>query len=165
LSRDSQGRVLKLSQFGLPGLCEFITLCSDLWLGWGLKQTYSSPWELSNGVSHLIYAHRGRVDSQLLVVGSQTASLTPGPFFCHKLCCKCPNGSCETIFDIYTSINFQWHEESFKERCFDPLQSNSEFLGVPEDSQVPISGVSVVLTLFQKWGCDKLGRTLLRIFW
>jgi hypothetical protein len=109
-----------LSWFGLLGLCEFITLCSNLRLGWGLKQNYISPWELSNGVSHSTCTHRGRVDSRLLVVGSETASLTPNLSFCHNLCCRCPNGSCKAIFDIYTSIAFQWHEERFKERCFDP---------------------------------------------
>jgi hypothetical protein len=41
LSWDSQGGVLKLFEFGFPGLCEFITLCSNLWLGWGLKQACS----------------------------------------------------------------------------------------------------------------------------
>jgi hypothetical protein len=69
-------------------------------LGWGLKQTCSSRRELSNGVPHFTYTHRGWVDSWLLVVGSQTASLTPGLSFCHNLCCICPNGSCEPIFDI-----------------------------------------------------------------
>jgi hypothetical protein len=38
LSWDSQRGVPKLSQFGLPRLCEIITLCSDLRSGWGLKQ-------------------------------------------------------------------------------------------------------------------------------
>ncbi len=97
---DSQGGVPKLSRFGLPGLCEFITLFSDLRLGWGLKQTCSSFLELSNGVLHSICTHRGRVDSWLLVVGSQTTSLTFDLSFCHNLCCRCPNGSCEAIFDI-----------------------------------------------------------------
>jgi len=120
LSRDSQGGVPRLSRFGLPKVCEFITLCSNLGLGWGLKQICSSRWKLSNGVSHSIYTHWGWVDSQLLMVWSQIASLTPGLSFCHNLCCRCPNGSCEAIFDIYTSIAFQWHEESFKARCFDP---------------------------------------------
>ncbi len=92
LSRDSQGGVPKLSRFGLPGLCEFITICSDFGLGWGLKQTCISHWELFNGVSHSICTHRGRVDSRLLVVGSQTANLTLDPSFCHNLCCRCPNG-------------------------------------------------------------------------
>jgi hypothetical protein len=127
LSQDSQRRVPKLSQFGLPRLCEFITLCSNLRLGWGLKQTCSSRWELSNGVSLPICTQRGRVDSWLLVVGNQIANLTPGPSFCHNLCCKCPNGSCEAIFDIYTSIDFQWHEERLKARCFDPYNWTLKF--------------------------------------
>ncbi len=120
LSRDSQGRVLKLSRFGLPGLWELITPSSDLWLGWGLKQTCSSPQELSNSVSHSTYTHRSWVDSRLLVVGSQIVNLTPGPSFDHNLCCKCPKGSCKAIFDIYTSRPFQWYKEHLKVRCFDP---------------------------------------------
>ncbi len=97
LSRDSQGGVPKLSWFGLLRFCKLVTFFSDLRLGWGLKQTCSSPWEFSNGVSHPTYTHQGRIDSRLLVVG---------PSFCHSLCCKCPNGSCKTIFNIYTSIAF-----------------------------------------------------------
>jgi hypothetical protein len=100
LSRDSQAGVPKLSQFGLMGLRKIITSPSDLGLGWDLKKNFSSPWDLSNGVSHFICMHRDRVDSWLLVVGSQTANLTPGPSFVHNLCCKCPNGLCEPIFDI-----------------------------------------------------------------
>jgi hypothetical protein len=120
LSRDSQGGVSKLSQFGLSGFCKVITFCSDLRLGWGLKQTCRSPSELSNIVSHYTCTHQGWVDSQLLVVESQIASLTPGLSFAHNLCCKCPNGSCEAIFDIYTLIYFQWCEKHLKARCFDP---------------------------------------------
>jgi hypothetical protein len=127
LSQDSQRGVSKLSRFGLSGLCEFITLCSDLWLGWGLNQTCSSPWELFNSVLHSTCTHWDRVDSRLLVVGNQTASLTPNPSFCHNLCYRCPNGSCEAIFDIYTSIDFQWHEERFKARCFDPYNQTLKF--------------------------------------
>jgi hypothetical protein len=61
-------QVPKLSWFRLPGLCEFITLYLDLGLGWGLKQTCSSPWRLANGVFHSTCTHRGRVDSWLLMV-------------------------------------------------------------------------------------------------
>jgi hypothetical protein len=61
---------------------------------------------------------RNRVDSRLLVVRSQTASLTPGPSFAHNLDCICPNGSCKAIFGIYTSRNFQRYKEHFKARCF-----------------------------------------------
>jgi hypothetical protein len=117
-SRDYQGRVPKFSWFELLGLWELITPGSDLKLGWGLKQTCSSPQELSNDVSHFTWAHRDRVDSRLFVVGNQTASLTPDPSFDHNLCCKCSNGSCEAIFDIYTSRPFQRYKEHLKARCF-----------------------------------------------
>jgi len=116
-----------LSRFRLLRLCEFITLCLDLWLGWGLKQTCSSPWDISNGVSHSTYTHRGRVDSWFLVVGSQTANLTPDPSFCHNLCYRCPNDSCKAIFDIYTSITFQCPEERLKAKCFDPCDRALKF--------------------------------------
>ncbi len=118
-SQDFQGGVLKLSRFGLLGLWELITPVSDLGLGWGLKKTWSSPQELSNSVLHSTCAHRVWVDSRLLVVRSQTASLTPGPSFDHNLCCRCPNGSCKAIFDIYTSRPFQWYKEHLALRCFD----------------------------------------------
>jgi hypothetical protein len=117
-SRDSQRGVSKLSWLRLPRLWELITPCSDLGLGWDLKQTCSSPQELFNGVSHSIWTPWDRVDSWLFVVGSQTGGLTPGPSFDHNLCCKCPNGSCEAIFDIYTSRPFQRYKEHFKARCF-----------------------------------------------
>jgi len=60
------------------------------------------------------------VNSRLLVVGSQAASLTPGPSFAHNLGCKCPNDQCEAIFDIYASRPFQCHQEHLNARCFGP---------------------------------------------
>jgi hypothetical protein len=90
-----------------PKLWEVTTPGSDLGLERGLKQTCNSSQELSNGVSHSFCTPRSRVDSRLFVVGSQTTSLTPGPSFDHNLCCKCPNGLCEAIFDIYTLSPFQ----------------------------------------------------------
>jgi hypothetical protein len=63
LSRNSQGGVPKLSWFGLLPLCGVITLCPDLRLGWGLKQTCSSCQNLSNSVLHSTCTHWGRVDS------------------------------------------------------------------------------------------------------
>ncbi len=126
-SRDSKSGVLKLSQFGLPGLWAFITSRSKLRSGRGLKQSCSSPWELSKGVSHFTCTHRDRVDSRLLVVGSQTASLTPGPPFAHNLCCKCPNGSCEAILDMYISRTLQQYKEHLNARCFDPCNCALSF--------------------------------------
>jgi len=99
-SQDSQSGVPKLSWFGLSRLWAFITFCSNLRLGQGLKQTCSSTWEFFNGMLHSTCTHRDRVDSWLLVVGSQIANLTPDPSFDHNLCYICPNGSCKAILDI-----------------------------------------------------------------
>jgi hypothetical protein len=140
-SRDSQSGVPKLSRFGLLGLWALITLRLELRSGRGLNQSCSSHQELSNGVSHFTCTHRNRVDSRLLVVGSQIASLTFGPFFDHNLCYRCPNGSCEAILDIDTSRPFQRYQERPNARCFDPCNHALSFLGVLEDSQVPFSGV------------------------
>jgi hypothetical protein len=84
------------------------------------KKSCSLCRELSNGMSHVPCTQGNRVDSRLLVVGSQIANLIPGLSFGHNLCFKCPNGQCEPILDIYTSIAFQWYKEFFKARCFDP---------------------------------------------
>jgi hypothetical protein len=78
-------------------------------------------------MSHSTCTHRGRVNSWLLVVGSQIVNLTFDPFFCHNLCYRCPNGSCESIFDIYTLISFQWYEKRFTARCFDPCNRALKF--------------------------------------
>ncbi len=106
-SRDSQGGVPKLSRVGVPGLWTTITPRPDLRSGLGLNQSCSPRRELSNAVSHSRSACREQVDSRLLVVGSQTATLTPGLSFAHNLGCRCPNASCEAILDIYTSRPFQ----------------------------------------------------------
>jgi hypothetical protein len=105
-SRDSQSGVPKLSWFELSGLWAFITFHPEVWSRRGLNQSYSSPRELSNVMLHFTCTHRNRVDSWLLVVESQTTSLIPGLSFDHNLCCRCPNGSCEAILDIYTSRPF-----------------------------------------------------------
>jgi hypothetical protein len=119
--------------FGHPRLCNVIILCSNLRLGWGLKQTCSSPWELSNGVSHSICTHWGQVDSRLLTCVAKA------------------------IFDIFTSIYFPMIWRTLQGEVFWPLQSSYEVFGILRDSQVPILGsVNVILTLFQKWGCNTL---------
>jgi hypothetical protein len=74
--------------------------------------------KLSEAPSHSFCRHREEVDSRLLVVGSQTASLTLDPSFAHNLGWKCPNDSFEAILDIYTSKPFQQYKEHFKARCF-----------------------------------------------
>jgi hypothetical protein len=103
---------------GLLGLWTAITLRPDFELQWGLNQSCSPQRELFNAVSHSRSARWEQVDSWLLVVGSQIASLTPGPSFAHNLGCRCPNDQCEAILDIYTSRPFQWHQEHPKAKCF-----------------------------------------------
>jgi hypothetical protein len=101
-------------------------------------------------VSHSTCTHRGRVDSWLLVVGSQTASLIPDPSFDHNLCCSCPNGSCKAIFDICTSKPFQQYKKHINVRCFDPCNQLWVF-GSPVGLQVPtFESVSFILTRASK---------------
>jgi len=94
---------------GVPGLWELITLNCKVWSQRGLNQTCSPRCHLSNDVSHSQFGGREEVDSWLLVVGSQTTSLTPGPSFAHNLGERSPNDQCEAIVDIYASRPFQWH--------------------------------------------------------
>ncbi len=139
--------VPKLSQFGLLRLWQLITPCSNLRSGWGLKQTCSFPWELSNGVSQSARMHQGRVDSWLLVVGSQTANLTFGPSFAHNLCCRCPNErpfSTSTLQDLSNGIN-----NTSRRSVLTPAIKFSVF-GSPGGLPSPNFGsVSVILTLLQ----------------
>ncbi len=94
---------------GVPGLWKLITPDCGVYSQRGLNQSYSSRRDLSNTVSHSQFRGREEVDTRLLVVGSQTSSLTPSPSFAHNLGCKCPNDQCKGILNIYTSIPFQWH--------------------------------------------------------
>jgi hypothetical protein len=97
----------------LSGLWTIITPRPDLGSGQDLNQYCSPCRDLSNDMSH-------SPSARLLVVGNQTASLTPGPSFAHNLGCRCPNDQCEAIFDIYASRPFQWHQEHPNARCFGP---------------------------------------------
>jgi hypothetical protein len=99
--------VPKLPRLEVPQHCGTITSGADFRSGRGLNQSCSPHRELSNDMLHVACTQGNRVDSRLPMVGSQIASLTPGLSFGHNLCCKYPNGSCEPILDIYTSIAFQ----------------------------------------------------------
>jgi hypothetical protein len=105
---------------GVLGLWDFIAPRPNLRSRRGLNQSCSPRRELFNAMSHSRSARQEQVDSWLLVVESQTTSLTPGPSFAHNLGCRCPNGQCEAIFDIYVSRPFQWHQERLNARCFGP---------------------------------------------
>ncbi len=104
----------------VPGLWDFIAPRSNLGSGRGLNQSCSPQRKLSNVMLHSWSARRKQVDSWLLVVGNQTANLTPGPSFAHNLGYTCPNDQCEALFDIYVSRPFQWHQERLNVRCFGP---------------------------------------------
>jgi hypothetical protein len=69
---------------------------------------------------HAICTHENRVNSRLLIVGSQIANLTPNSSFGHNLCCRCPNGRCKPILDIYIPRAFQWYKKLLKPLNFDP---------------------------------------------
>jgi hypothetical protein len=92
---------------GVPGLWELITLDSRIRSRRGLNQSCSPRQDLSKAVSHSQIGCREEVDSRILVVGSQTGNLTPGPSFAHNLSYRCPNDQCEAIFDICASRPFQ----------------------------------------------------------
>jgi hypothetical protein len=133
------------------GLWKLIIPSSDLRLEWSLKNCFSSPQDLSNGVLHSTCTHRGRVDSRLLVVGSQTVSLTLGPAFDHNLCYRYPNGSCKAILDIYTSRPFQRYKEHFNARCFGPWNQALSFW---ESRRTPSSHF---------WECEFYPHTCLKV--
>jgi hypothetical protein len=103
---------------GVSGLWELITPDCEIGSRRGLNRTCSPRRDLSNDVSHSQFGLREEVDSRLLVVGSQTATLTPGLSFAHNLGDRCPNAQCEGIFHIYASRPFQWHQEHPNARCF-----------------------------------------------
>ncbi len=105
---------------GTPGTLNRHNSRLQTWITTRLNRSCSPRRDLSNAMSHAQIGCREGIDSRLLVVGSQTASLTPGPSFAHNLGCRCPNCQCEGIFDIYVSRPFQRHQEHPNERCFSP---------------------------------------------
>ncbi len=111
--------VRKFSKLRLPQLWRLITLCEDLRLRWGLKQSCNHCRELSNDMWHATCTQGNRGNYWLLMVGSQIGILTPDLSFGHNLCFKNSNGSCEPILDIYVP-SFQWCKELFNSMSFDP---------------------------------------------
>jgi hypothetical protein len=112
--------VPKLPRLGLPRLRGAITLRTDLWWKWGLKQSCSLHQELSNGMLHVTLTQITRVDSWLLVVESQIANSTPCVSFGHNFCFRCPNGWCKHVLDIYVPRAFHWYKQLLKPLSFDP---------------------------------------------
>jgi hypothetical protein len=119
---------------GVPGLWTLVTPNCRVRSQRGLNQSCSPRRDLFKAMSDSQFGGRKEVDSRLLVVGSQTASLTPGPSFAHNLGCRCPNDQCEAIFDIYVSRPFQWHQERLNVRCFGPC---CRALNIQESRRTP----------------------------
>jgi hypothetical protein len=115
---------------GLPELWTAITPDCRVGSQRGLNQSCSPRRYLFNAMSHTQIGCWKEVDSRLLMVGSQTANLTPGPSFAHNLGCRCPNGQC----DIYVSRPFQWHQEHPNARCFAPY---CRALNIRESRRIP----------------------------
>ncbi len=113
--------VLKFPKLGLLQLWGPITLCADLRLKWGLKQSCSPFQNLFNGMWHATCTQGNRGDSWLLVVRNQINNFIPNPSSGHNLCFKCPNGSYELILGIYVPRAFQWHKEIYNPMGFDPF--------------------------------------------
>jgi hypothetical protein len=140
--------------FGLSGLWDIIASCPDLRSGRGLNQTCSPLQELFNAVLHSPSSRWERVDPRLLVVRSQTASLTPDPSFAHNLGCRCPNDQCEAISDIYTLRPFQWHQEHPKARCFSPCCRTLKIRESRRTLNLQLWECEFHPHTWPKWGCD-----------
>jgi hypothetical protein len=149
-SRDSRAGVSKSRPAGLLGLWNPITLRTDLESKCGLKQSCSSRRELSNCMLHVVCSQVFRVNSRLLVVGSQNwqtpGSSTPGPSFGHNLCFRCPNEQCEPISDIYASRSFHLYKERHKPLRFDP---SNRFLKFQESTGTPSPKAGVALGVWR----------------
>jgi hypothetical protein len=153
-SRDSQGGVPKLSRVGVPRLWELISPGSNLWLEWGLNQSCSSHRELFNAMSHSSCKRQEKVDSRLLVVGSQTASFTPSPSFAYNLGCICPMAHARpfwtsTLQDLSNDI------KNIPMRGVLAPAIELWVFGSPRGLQLPtFESVSFIFTFIPKWGCD-----------
>jgi len=77
-------------------------------------------------------------DSLLLVVESQIANLTLGPFFDYNLCFRYPNESYDPILDIYVPRAFQRYKERLNPMSFDPC---NRFLKIWESIRTSIPKV------------------------
>ncbi len=138
--------VPKFPNLGLLQLWGPITFSVDLRSIWSLKQSCSPHQELSKGMWHATCTQGNRVDSRLLVVGSQIVNLTPGPSFDYNLCFRSPTGSWKTISDIYVLRAFQWYKERFNPMSFDPCNCS---LKIQESTKTLTPKVGVPLGM---WG-------------
>ncbi len=126
--------VPKFPNLGLLQFCKPITLCVNLRLRWGLKQSCSLHQELSNGMWHVTCTQKIWGDSQLLMVRSQIDKLTLSLSFDHNLGFKYSNGSCKSSLEIYVRRAFQWYKKLFHPMGFHPCDYSMkirESIGIP----------------------------------
>ncbi len=142
----SQMGVSKLSKLRLPQLWGPITLCANLQLRWGLKQSYCPCWELSNNMLHVTCTRRNWVNFWLLVVGSQIGNLIPIPSFGHNLCFRCPNGSCKPTLKIYVPRAFQWYKKLPNLMIFGPCNCSMK---IWESTRTPIPKMGAHLGVWE----------------
>jgi len=147
---------------GVPELWELITPDCEVWSQRGLNKTCSPRCHRSNDISHSQFGGPQKVDSWLLVVGSQTTNLTPDPSFAHNLGDRCPNGQCEAIFDIYASRPFQWHQEHLNARCFGPCCWT---LNIRESRRTPTPHFFQVLGFTPTLGQSRVATVNLHNIW
>jgi hypothetical protein len=146
LSWDSEWESSKFSKLGLLRLFGLIIFCADLWLKWGLKQSCSPCWKLSNNVTRHLHPRKSGL---FLTFNGQKSNcqFDYSLSFGHNLCFEYLNGSCKPILDIYVSISFQWYKKLLNPMGFDPCNCPLkvwEFIGTP----IPKMGVHLGVRRF-----------------
>jgi len=139
---------------GLPELWTAITPDCKVRSQQGLNQSCSPCRDLFNAVSHSQFGRREQVDSRLLMVGSQTANLTPGPSFAYNLGWRCPN--CQSRpFSISTFQDLSNDTKNAPMRGVLGLSVELWTFESPGGLQVPNFGsVGLHPHTWPKWGCD-----------
>jgi hypothetical protein len=131
--------VLKFPKLGFLVLWRAITSYENLWLKWGLNQSCSPSWKLSNDMWHATYT---RVFQGKYSGWCQIDTLTLDLSFGHNLCFKYSNGSYNPILNIYVSRVFQWYNELFNPMKFDPWNT---FLKIHKSIGIPIPKMGIHL--------------------
>jgi hypothetical protein len=143
---------------GVPGLWELITPDHRVGLRRGLNQSCSPRWDLSNDMLHSQIECREGVDSRLLVVGSQTASLTPGPSFALEL--QMSKWPMRGHFRYLRFKTFPMTQERFNANSSGPC---CRTLNIRESRRTPSPQLWHPHT-WPKWGCDSCDESCKSVF-
>jgi hypothetical protein len=137
--------VPKFPKMKLSTLWRAIISYANLWLRWGLKQSYNPCQDLSKNMLHTTCMHVFQGEYWFLVVRSQIGTLSIGPSFGHNLCFKYSNGLWEPILDFYASRSFQLYKKLFNLMNYDPWNTS---LKIWESIGIPIPKVGAHLGMF-----------------